>query len=72
MGVVGAGPNKAHGKDGIEGDSKIIVMAVFEEGVEDRENRVRGAHKAQCERHSFVDNRIAIVHLSGQSMSTKN
>ena len=28
---VGASPDKAHGKDGVEGDSEIVVVAVFGE-----------------------------------------
>ena len=62
-GIVRASPYKTHGEDGIESDGEIVIVAVFRECVENRENRIRGADKAQGKRYRFAYDRVAIVHL---------
>ena len=62
-GIVRASSHKTHGEDGIESDGEVVIVAVFGEGVENRENGIRGADKAQGKRYRFADDRVAIVHL---------
>jgi hypothetical protein len=62
-GIVGAGADEAHRKNGVHRDLEVIVVRVLGQRVEDAKLRVRCRKEAERERDSLADDGVAVVHL---------